>query len=96
MGWSDPGGCAGCYTDVSYGWELVTPMGYRGDVFGWGSLAVLPVRAVSQAVSRLPAAVDDGEQWEARHTGGKGDRGSNRTYLLGRARDQWSTIPSTS
>src|SRR6185503_6840904 len=50
------------------------------------------VRAVSKAVSRLPAAIDDGEQWQTRHTGRKRDRGSNRTYLLGRARDKWSTF----
>src|SRR5262249_60160042 len=47
-----------------------------------------PIRAVLEAVSGLFAAVDDGEQWQARHAGGLRSALPDRSDLLGRARDQ--------
>ena len=46
------------------------------------------LRAVPEALSGLPAAADDGEQRQARHARGRGDRLPDRAHLLGRAGDQ--------
>jgi glucose-6-phosphate isomerase len=61
---------------------------WYNDFFGAQTVAVLALRAISQALSGLPAAVDHGEQRKARHA--RRDRGElrDRTRLLGRAGDQ--------
>ena len=40
---------------------------WYNDFFGAQTVAVSAVRAIPETVPRISAAVDDGEQWQARH-----------------------------
>ena len=67
---------------------------WYNDFFGAQTVGVLPVRAIPKALPSLSPAVDDGEQWQARHARGNQSRLRDWIHLLGRAREPTVSTPS--